>query len=134
LFSEAERSYNAALAELLTYHLFDVYVPQDIGDNSHTRDHAEHQHIYESNMNGLHQADAVVAVIEGADVDSGTAWEMGYAAALNKPVFALRTDFRRVGLHEHVNLMLEQSAIVVKSRDELLVHLKSPLVVNNKGY
>jgi nucleoside 2-deoxyribosyltransferase len=85
-------------------------------------------------MNGLHQADAVVAVIEGADVDSGTAWEMGYAAALNKPVFALRTDFRRVGLHEHVNLMLEQSAIVVKSRDELLVHLKSPLVVNNKGY
>jgi nucleoside 2-deoxyribosyltransferase len=58
---------------------------------------------------------------------------MGYATALNIPVFALRTDFRKVGTHEQVNLMLEQSAIVVKNRGELLVHLKSPRLVNNKG-
>jgi nucleoside 2-deoxyribosyltransferase/predicted secreted protein len=134
LFSEAERSYNAALADLLRQHLFEVYVPQETGDDTAHRDMPEHARIYEQNKKALHEADLVVAVIDGADADSGTAWEMGYAAALNKPVFALRTDFRRVGLYEHVNLMLEQSAIVVKSRDELLVHLKSPLVVNNKGY
>jgi nucleoside 2-deoxyribosyltransferase/predicted secreted protein len=133
LFSEAERSYNAALADLLRQHLFEVYVPQETGDDTSHRDMPEHTKIYEQNKKALHEADLVVAVIDGADADSGTAWEMGYAGALNKPVFALRTDFRRVGLHEHVNLMLEQSAIVVKSRDELLVHLKSPLVVNNTG-
>jgi nucleoside 2-deoxyribosyltransferase/predicted secreted protein len=133
LFSEAERSYNTALADLLRQHLFEVYVPQETGDDTAHRDMPEHAKIYEQNKNALHDADLVVAVIDGADADSGTAWEMGYAAALNKPVFALRTDFRRVGIHEHVNLMLEQSAIVVKNRDELLVHLKSPLVVNDKG-
>jgi nucleoside 2-deoxyribosyltransferase len=128
LFSEAERSYNAALAALLREHLFDVHVPQETGDDTDQRDLPEHARIYEQNKKALDEADLVVAVIDGADADSGTAWEMGYARGLNKPVFALRTDFRRVGLHEHVNLMLEQSATLVKSRDALLKRLKSPLL------
>lgn len=132
LFSEAERSYNTALAQLLKKHLFDVYVPQDAGDDSARRDHIEHRRIFDSNITALQKADAVVAIIDGADADSGTAWEMGYAAALNKPVFALRTDFRRVGTHEHVNLMLEQSATVVKDRIELLAALKSQLFFDKK--
>jgi nucleoside 2-deoxyribosyltransferase len=133
LFSEAERLYNTALADLLRLHLYEVYVPQETGDDTAHRDTPEHARIYEQNKKALHEADVVVAVIDGADADSGTAWEMGYATALNIPVFALRTDFRKVGTHEQVNLMLEQSAIVVKNRDELLVHLKSPRLVNNKG-
>jgi len=128
LFSEAERSYNAALAGLLHDHFFEVYVPQDAGDDSHSRDVAEHRRMFAAHKEALDAADAVVAVIDGADADSGTAWEMGYAVAQGKPVFALRTDFRRVGTHEHVNLMLEQSATLVTSREGLLVALNSPLV------
>jgi nucleoside 2-deoxyribosyltransferase len=128
LFSEAERTYNASLARLLGGHLFDVYCPQETGDDTSGRDPSEHQRIFLKNKKALFESDMVVAIIDGADADSGTAWEMGYASALNKPVFALRTDFRRVGTHEHVNLMLEQSAILVKSRDELLVRLKSPII------
>jgi nucleoside 2-deoxyribosyltransferase/predicted secreted protein len=128
LFSDAERSYNAALADLLRQHAFDVYVPQDAGDDTPTRGLPEHARIYERNRQVLCGADMVVAVIDGADADSGTAWEMGYAAAKAKPVFALRTDFRRVGTNEHVNLMLEQSSAVVKSRDELLARLNSPFL------
>jgi nucleoside 2-deoxyribosyltransferase/predicted secreted protein len=128
LFSEAERSYNAGLATLLREHLFEVYVPQDTGDDSHDRNASEHGCIFQSHHEALDRADAVVAVIDGADADSGTAWEMGYAVAQNKPVVALRTDFRKVGTHEHVNLMLEQSSVVVKSRDELLAQLKYPFV------
>ena len=105
-----------------------MYVPQETGDDTAHRDLAEHARIYEQNKKALYEADLVVAVIDGADADSGTAWEMGYTAALNKPVFALRTDFRKVGTHEHVNLMLEQSATVVTSRDDLLRLLKSPLL------
>lgn len=126
LFSEAERSYNAALALLLKEHFFDVHVPQEIGDDTPSRGSAEHGRIYRLNREALDYADAVVAVIDGADADSGTAWEMGYAAAQGKPVFALRTDFRKVGDFEHVNLMLEQSAILVRSREELLRALRSP--------
>jgi nucleoside 2-deoxyribosyltransferase/predicted secreted protein len=128
LFSEAERSYNVVLAALLRQHLFEVYVPQETGDDTAHRDMPEHVRIYEQNKKALLEADLVVAVIDGADADSGTAWEMGYARGLNKPVIAIRTDFRRVGTHEHVNLMLEQSATLVTSRDELLKRLKSPFL------
>lgn len=125
LFSEAERSYNAALAGLLQEHFFEVHVPQEIGDDTPSRGGAEHERIFRLNKEALDDADTVVAVIDGADADSGTAWEMGYAAAQKKPVFALRTDFRKVGDFEHVNLMLEQSATLVRSREELLRALGS---------
>jgi nucleoside 2-deoxyribosyltransferase/predicted secreted protein len=128
LFSEAERAYNTALAGLLRAHAFEVYVPQESGDDTSGRDAPEHARIYEKNRIALSEADMVVAVIDGADADSGTAWEMGYTVAQKKPVFALRTDFRRAGTHEHVNLMLEQSSTVVRTRDELLAALKSPFL------
>ncbi len=123
LFSAAERHYNCQLAELLRKHLYDVYLPQDTGDDSHTRDRTAHQGIFEQNLAALAATDAVVAVIDGADADSGTAWEIGYAYAKGIPVVAIRTDFRMAGHHEHVNLMLEQSSAVVHSEEELLSRL-----------
>lgn len=39
----------------------------------------------------------VLAVLDGPDVDSGTAAEIGYAAALGRCVVGLRTDFRLAG-------------------------------------
>jgi nucleoside 2-deoxyribosyltransferase len=52
---------------------------------------------------------AVLAILDGADVDSGTAAEIGYAAALGKPVIGLRTDSRNAGDNEAtvVNLQVE---------------------------
>ena len=52
---------------------------------------------------------AVLAVLDGNDVDSGTAAEIGYAAALAKPVVGLRTDLRPSGDNEAtvVNLQVE---------------------------
>ena len=47
------------------------------------------QAIYHSNINLLRSSDAVAAnlnTFRGAEVDSGTAFEVGYAIALNKPV------------------------------------------------
>ena len=127
LFSEAERSYNASLAALLGKNLFDVYLPQDTGDDSDMRQGPEQNRLFSRNFQALIESDIIVANIEGADADSGTAWEMGFAFALGKPVIALRTDFRRVGHHEHVNLMLEQSATVVTTTDQLLKTIHSPL-------
>ena len=56
---------------------------------------------------------------------------MGYAYALGKQVIALRTDFRRSGRYEKVNLMLEESATVVTSIEYLLDAIKSPLTVKS---
>lgn len=128
LFSDAERAYNERIAELLKKEYFEVYLPQDAGDDSPLRGKNEHARIFHRNRQALHEADIVIAIIDGADADSGTAWEMGYAAALEKPVIAIRTDFRRVGIHEQVNLMLEQSARVVSGEKELLQALEPYLI------
>ena len=128
LFSEAERSYNTAIAELLRAHYYEVSLPQDAGDDHAVRDKKEHMRIYNRNRRAIRDADILVAIIDGADADSGTAWEMGYALGLKKTVIALRTDFRMAGSHERVNLMLEQSAQVVKDQNELLAALGAPSV------
>jgi len=39
----------------------------------------------------------VLAVLDGSDVDSGTAAEIGFASALRKLIVGLRTDFRMAG-------------------------------------
>ncbi len=93
------------------------------------RDKAEQGLIFSKNLKALESADIIVAIIDGADADSGTAWEMGYAFARGKKVIGLRTDFRRSGNHEKVNFMLEESAIVVTNTNQLLDEIKSPLKV-----
>jgi nucleoside 2-deoxyribosyltransferase/predicted secreted protein len=123
LFSEAERVFNASVARLLISGLFDVHLPQEAGDDSDKRNLQEQERLFQDNKTALEEADFVVAIIDGADADSGTSWEMGYAFARGKQVIALRTDFRRVGHHEQVNLMLEQSAKIVRNREELLAAL-----------
>ena len=127
LFSEAERSYNSQTADLLRKNLFEVYLPQEAGDDCDTRKKEEQGRLFSVNKKSLEGADIIVAIIDGADADSGTAWEMGYAFAQGKLVTALRTDFRHVGINERVNLMLEQSAIVVDTREALLEALQSPM-------
>ena len=127
LFTEAEQAYNLVLRDLLEAHLFDVYLPQEVGDTSHTRCREENGAIFAQHLPAIRDADLIVAVIDGADADSGTSWEMGYAYALGKKVVALRTDFRVAGRYERVNLMLEESAEVVTAKEDLPRALGSPL-------
>lgn len=132
LFSEAERAYNLSIAGQLRNNFFEAYLPQEAGDDSHIRNKDEQVRIFSENLKSLENADLIVAIIDGADADSGTAWEMGYAYARGKPVIALRTDFRKAGVNEQVNLMLEESSKVVSSPKELLESIKSSLISNNE--
>jgi nucleoside 2-deoxyribosyltransferase/predicted secreted protein len=129
LFSDAERSYNTFIAGLLKKNLFEVCLPQEAGDDSAGRDRNNQEQLFTTNKQAIEKADTIVAIIDGADADSGTSWEMGYAYALGKSVIALRTDFRHVGATEHVNLMLEQSAVVVTTPEKLLDALNAPLLL-----
>ncbi|AGB01270.1 nucleoside 2-deoxyribosyltransferase [Methanoregula formicica] len=131
LFSAAERTYNAYLAGLLRENFFSVHLPQDAGDDSAGREKDVQARLFTTNLSALDAADIVVAVIDGADADSGTAWEMGYAFAKGKKIVALRTDFRHVGACEHVNLMLEQSSTVVSIPEALLETLSAPLLLKD---
>lgn len=62
-----------------------------------------------ANERAIRESDGMLAVLDGPDVDSGTAAEIGFAAALGKPVAGLRLDTRRTGDNEGatVNLQVE---------------------------
>ena len=53
--------------------------------------------IGKANETMLRSCDAVLGVLDGAELDSGTASEIGFAAALGKTCNGLRTDFRDCG-------------------------------------
>jgi nucleoside 2-deoxyribosyltransferase len=65
--------------------------------------------IGEANAALIRDADGILAVLDGTDVDSGTAAEIGFASALGKVVVGLRTDLRRTGDNDGaiVNLQVE---------------------------
>jgi len=116
LFTQAERVWNASLAEALSGAGHDVFLPQTevkaiTSLNADT--------IFRIDVDGVRRADAVVAVLDGADPDSGTCFECGLAFALGIPIVALRTDFRAGGdslPHQKlatINLMLAQAASAI---------------------
>jgi len=76
--------------------------------------------IFRSDRSLLDRADLVVAILDGSDVDSGTAWEIGYAYARGKPIIGIRTDIRDFMDEAPVNVMLEWS-IKERGRDFLVI-------------
>lgn len=70
----------------------------------------------------------VVALLDGPQVDDGTAWEIGFAHARCIPVIGIRTDFRAAGdvPGALVNAMIHASCErIVRSVDELIKVLKA---------
>lgn len=63
----------------------------------------------ELNRKSIEQSDLVLAVLEGSDVDSGTAAELGYAAGVGKKIIGYRSDFRlsSENLGTTVNMQVE---------------------------
>jgi nucleoside 2-deoxyribosyltransferase len=62
-----------------------------------------------NNRAAIDRCDLVFAVLDGVDVDSGTAAEIGYAFAKGKPILGYRGDFRLSADNEGsiVNLQVE---------------------------
>ena len=92
LFTTPEREWNAGLAARLRAGGHEVFVPQE-------NPAAERigRAIFLKDLEGLDRADTVVAIMDGADPDSGTCWECGYAYSKGKTVVLFRSDFRGSG-------------------------------------
>ncbi len=106
---------------MMTESGFSVFLPQeDAEDNKDQRIERNQSAIFFSCLDGLQRSDMVVTVLDGTDVDSGTAWELGYAYATGKPIVGIRTDFRIQTPDEKVNLMIQETLDdFVESVDEL---------------
>lgn len=68
----------------------------------------------------------MVAILNGPDVDAGTAFEIGYFKAFNKPIVALSTDvrsFTRYGHNPMIEIPCTHLAPIFTSEDSLMVFL-----------
>ena len=125
LFSEAERDFNSKVAKRLRDRGFEVWLAQE-SPFIHEGTSKEKEKIYEEDISALKTCDVVVAILDGVEVDSGVAFEMGYAVAIGKPVIGLKTDHRAFSKMEAVNLMLEVSLVkLCNTIDEILTALKN---------
>jgi nucleoside 2-deoxyribosyltransferase len=104
LFSDAERAYNLRVKEILEQYDFDVWLPQERAAGL-----TDPQAIRDNCLEGIDWAGGVLAILDGADADSGTAFEMGYATAKDYPIDGIRSDFRGTGDDGGLNLMLSRS-------------------------
>jgi nucleoside 2-deoxyribosyltransferase len=84
-----------------------------------------------ANEAAIRRCNLVVAVLDGVDVDSGTASEIGFAYGLGKRSYGLRTDSRLAGdnpgalVNLQVQYWIEASGgKVVTTVDDLLVALR----------
>ena len=106
LFSEAERDFKCKLRDELEGLGMSVFLPQEHSNDTNTQRDARQERIFSKNVSTIDNTDMMVAVLDGVDVDSGTAWEIGYAYARGLPVYGLRTDFQTPGIEGVVNLMI----------------------------
>jgi hypothetical protein len=129
LFTPYERSYIDECATRLRGEGIEVFVPHEnalaAGDTSAAT-------IFQKDWDGLSQADAVVALLDGPMVDDGTACEIGIFYALmrddptKKGIVGLLTDLRGTlgheghGLNLFVQGCVEAAGQIADSLDEVV--------------
>jgi len=100
LFNEQERMYNKSIKSLLTSR-YEVYLPQEDGlllknllDEGMELSIAEEK-IFSADITAMKNCDILLAILDGAHIDEGVAFEIGYMYALHKKCIGLQTDTRR---------------------------------------
>lgn len=125
LFTEAEQQWLKNFQSELQRHGYDVLWPYEIFDQDEVKTWGDEtaKKIMEGCRDALLTCDIVVALLDGTQVDDGTAWEIGYACAKDIPVIGIRTDMRYGGevAGGKVNAMIAGSCVVIcASRKEVV--------------
>ena len=117
LFNEAELHYNIKIAQKIADAGHTIVLPQNYRGN--TAD------IFQQSIQDITNCDAIVAILDGSDTDSGTSFECGFARALGKLIIGVRTDVRENHI-DGLNIMLRYGvSMLVTSVDEALDTLAS---------
>jgi nucleoside 2-deoxyribosyltransferase len=126
LFSQAEIDWGSQIKEGISESLGDkveVIWPHEIAYGSP-------EQIFQINTHALDQCNIMVAILDGPQVDDGTAWEMGFHFSRGRKIIGIRTDFRKAGEtnSSKVNAMIERSCQeIVGSLDDLISALEEIL-------
>lgn len=116
LYNEKEREFLEEINSVCRAFGMSTYLPYQDGGLL-TQDNSDE--VFLTDIKALNKADIVVANLNGVDVDSGSAFELGYAFAKEKKLFGLHTDFRTFSSTSEVNLMMLKSCVICHSLQEL---------------
>lgn len=137
LFTEYERSFISQCAVKLRENGMEVFVPHEMpweDDPTDTRTRA--RRCLDKDCDGIFAANAILALVNGAEVDDGTACEIGIFSQLmlkdptKKGIVALHGDWRTRpgGEGKPLNLFVHgcvlKSGAVVNTLDEAIARLK----------
>lgn len=117
LFNQQERVFNKSIKERLI-DKFNVYLPQEDGLllEDLLRQGVEtctaEERIFSADIQAMLESDILLAILDGAYIDEGVAFELGYMKAINKKCVALQTDIRR-------QLLSGNNPMISKSLNEI---------------
>ncbi|QPQ35425.1 nucleoside 2-deoxyribosyltransferase [Lysinibacillus sp. JNUCC-52] len=99
LFSLGDRLVNERLASAIRQAIpeIELYVPQENDAINDKTAYADSLAIAEADLAMLQKSDVLVAVLDGVEIDSGVAAEIGAFAMLNRPIVGVFTDVRQQG-------------------------------------
>jgi nucleoside 2-deoxyribosyltransferase len=123
LFTLAERKFNEELGREIQRLVNDINIilPQiETGKMAGAPDFVERA--FQFCLKSIDGCDAVVAILDGADADSGTCVELGYAYAKRKTIIGLRTDFR-LSEDRGLNLMVANICTMLIMKSSLTAKL-----------
>ncbi|TQR30853.1 nucleoside 2-deoxyribosyltransferase [Lysinibacillus sphaericus] len=99
LFSLGDRLVNEQLAAAIREAVLgiELYVPQENDAINDKAAYADSLAIAQADLEMLQNSDVLVAVLDGVEIDSGVAAEIGAFAMLNRPIVGVFTDVRQQG-------------------------------------
>ena len=80
--------------------------------------------IGENNADAIVQSKGIIAILDGTDVDSGTASEVGFGTALGKKTLGYRGDFRLAADNEGSLVNLQVEYFIHKNGGKIITEIK----------
>ena len=99
LFSMGDRYTNEVLAKAVREAVpgIELYVPQENDAINDKSAYADSLVIAQADMEKLEASDVLIAVLDGVEIDSGVAAEIGAFSMLKRPIIGVFTDVRQQG-------------------------------------
>lgn len=135
LFSEAERTFNVRVTELLE-ELTEVYLPQRDGGlmsemvATGVPSAVAARRVFRRDIDAIRQADYVIAILDGRAIDEGVAFELGVAFSQTKRCVGLQTDSRRLAVWGNNPMITGALETVFMSVDDLMEWVRTSVLVN----
>ncbi|TWS10044.1 nucleoside 2-deoxyribosyltransferase [Pseudomonas mandelii] len=124
LFNEMELNYNKSMAKKLSQY-FDVFLPQEDGlllrnliKAGLPHERAERM-VFDADIQAMKESDMLIAILNGAHIDEGVAFELGFSHATGKRCIGFKTDIRQA-LPTGNNPMIQQSCERIFDSEETL--------------